>query len=118
MTILAVSVATPPDWQVGVVTDVAFAGATRWQTHPVRMSHFWTLMNDEFGADYAATLARDHVLGSLGGRTVNEALEQGEPPRAVWDALCDDMDVPAERRLGRNTRVARGAQGGQLGGKP
>lgn len=80
------------------------------------MSHFWTLMNDEFGADYAATLARDHVLGALDGRTVLEALEQGEPPREVWEALCDDMDVPPARRLGRNTRVARGAQGGQLGG--
>ncbi|MDV3221106.1 MAG: DUF3046 domain-containing protein [Intrasporangium sp.] len=82
------------------------------------MSHFWMLMNDEFGEEYASSLARDHVLGTLGGHTVLEALEQGEPPRAVWEALCDDMDVPAERRLGRSARVARGAQGGQLGGKP
>ena len=82
------------------------------------MSHFWTLMNDEFGEAYAGSLARDHVLGALGGRTVLEALEQGEPPRAVWEALCDDMDVPPERRLGRSVRVARGAQGSQPEGKP
>lgn len=82
------------------------------------MSHFWTLMNDEFGEAAAGTLARDHVLGTLGGRTVIEALDQGEPPRSVWEALCEDMDVPPQRRLGRNTRVARGAQGGQLGGRP
>ena len=84
----------------------------------MRISQFWTLMHDEFGETYAPTLARDHVLGVLGGRSVTQALEAGMHPRLVWLALCDDMDVPSERRLGRSARVARGAQGGQLGGKP
>ena len=83
----------------------------------MRMSHFWTLMDDEFGPAYAGSLARDHVLG---------ALQHAPPcrpsptawPREVWEALCDDMDVPPERRLGRDDRVARGAQGGQAGGAP
>jgi hypothetical protein len=78
------------------------------------MSHFWTLMEDEFGEGYARSLARDHVLGALGNRTVLQALADGDPPRRVWEALCDDLDVPAERRLGRDTRVARGAEGGQV----
>lgn len=73
----------------------------------MRLSHFWTLMNDEFGPTYAGTLARDHVLGSLGNRTVQQALEDGEPPRAVWLALCDDMDVPESRRLGVDRKPAR-----------
>ncbi|HSU75403.1 MAG TPA: DUF3046 domain-containing protein [Terrabacter sp.] len=81
----------------------------------MRISHFWTLMDDEFGAAYAGSLARDHVLGALGNRTVVQALADGEPPRAVWEAICVDMDVPQERRLGRDMRVARGAQGGQAG---
>ncbi|MEW1955908.1 DUF3046 domain-containing protein [Terrabacter sp. NPDC080008] len=81
----------------------------------MRISHFWTLMDDEFGAAYAGSLARDHVLGALGNRTVVQALADGEPPREVWEAICVDMDVPPERRLGRDTRVARGAQGGQAG---
>jgi len=81
----------------------------------VRISHFWTLMDDEFGAAYAGSLARDHVLGALGNRTVVQALADGEAPRAVWEALCTDMDVPPEHRLGRDARVARGAQGGQGG---
>src|SRR5690242_3948940 len=84
-----------------------------WQTAVVRISHFWTLMDDEFGAAYAGSLARDHVLGALGNRTVVQALADGEPPRAVWEAICIVMDVPPERRLGRDARVARGAQGGQ-----
>jgi hypothetical protein len=81
----------------------------------VRLSHFWSLMNDEFGESYAGSLARDHVIGALGNRTVVQALDDGEAPRAVWEALCVDMDVPPVRRLGRDVRVARGAQGGQVG---
>ena len=73
----------------------------------MRLSHFWTLMNDEFGESYAGTLARDHVIGALGQRTAAQALEQGESPRAVWLALCDDMDVPESRRLGVDHRAKR-----------
>jgi hypothetical protein len=79
------------------------------------MSHFWTLMNDEFGQAYAGSLARDHVLGALDNRTILEALEAGVPPREVWEAVCEDMDVPPAHRLGRDTRVARGAPGAQPG---
>jgi hypothetical protein len=85
------------------------------QETPVRMSHFWTLMDDEFGQAYAGSLARDHVLGALGDRTALQSIADGVPPRDVWEALCDDMDVPPERRLGRDDRVARGAQGGSAG---
>ena len=74
----------------------------------MRISHFWTLMNDEFGETYAPTLARDHVLGVLGGRSVAQALDDGMHPRLVWLALCDDMDVPQERRLGRDDPARHG----------
>jgi hypothetical protein len=70
----------------------------------VRLSQFWTLMNDEFGEAYAGTLARAHVLHALGDRTALEALEAGEPPRTVWIALCEDMDVPESRRLGKDVK--------------
>lgn len=68
------------------------------------------LMDDEFGPAYASTLARDHVLGALGGATAQQAIEAGEPPRAVWAALCDDFDVPESRRLGKPDRAAPGAR--------
>lgn len=71
------------------------------------MSHFWTLMNDEFGESYAGSLARDHVIGALGNRTALRALEDGESPRTVWLALCDDMDVPESRRLGVEHRARK-----------
>jgi len=74
------------------------------ETRGMRMSDFWRLMEDEFGAAYAHSLARDHVLGSLGNRTPLEALEAGTKPREAWLALCVDMDVPLERRLGKELR--------------
>lgn len=73
----------------------------------MRLSHFWTLMNDEFGESYAGSLARDHVIGALGNRTALEALEAGESPRTIWVALCDDMDVPQSRRLGVDHRAKK-----------
>ena len=66
------------------------------------LSEFWTLMRDEFGDGTAQALARSHVLGSLGDRTAQEALEAGIPPREVWLALVRDLDVPEERWLGRD----------------
>ncbi|MDN5767188.1 MAG: DUF3046 domain-containing protein [Humibacillus sp.] len=78
----------------------------------MRLSHFWMLMNDEFGSAYANSLARDHVLGALGNRTASQALNDGERPRDVWTALCDDMDVPLSRRLGADDRAAPGAAAG------
>lgn len=73
----------------------------------MRHSEFWTLVEDEFGPAYGRTLVRDHVVGGLGHRTAQRALDAGEHPRAVWFALCDEMEVPAERRWGRDEPARR-----------
>jgi hypothetical protein len=75
----------------------------------VRHSEFWRLMDEEFGAGYARTVARDQVVAALGGRTAEQALSAHVPPRDVWVALCDAMDVPESRRWGRqpNLRAPR-----------
>ena len=65
---------------------------------PVRLTHFRRLMDDEFGAVRAGSIARDHVFGALGGRTVEQALEDGEEPRDVWRAVCEAVDAPASER--------------------
>lgn len=57
-------------------------------------------MTEEFGPGYAASLARDHALSALGSRTAAEALEAGFAPREVWLALCEEMEVPPQRRHG------------------
>jgi len=76
----------------------------------VRHSEFWQLLEDEFGAAYARTVARDVVVDVLGGRTAEQALAAGARPREVWVALCDAMEVPAERRWGRDPKDRRRAR--------
>lgn len=79
----------------------------RWHHGPVRLSQFWQLMDDEFGPGYARVLADRQALAGVGGRTASEALSEGVGPRAVWQAMCDVMDVPQSRRLGVDHRPRR-----------
>lgn len=55
-------------------------------------------MAEEFGAARAETLAKDHVLSGLGGRTVEQALEAGTPAKEIWQQVCAEFEIPAERR--------------------
>ena len=73
----------------------------------MRHSDFWRLVDDEFGPGYGRTLVRDHVVGGLGHRTPEQALAAGEQPRTEWLALCEAMDVPRERWLGRQDQPRR-----------
>ena len=73
----------------------------------MRHSHFWDLMDEEFGPSYARTLAHDLVVDSLGDRTAEQALAAGHTPRAVWEAVCVAMQVPLERRWGVAERARR-----------
>jgi hypothetical protein len=70
----------------------------------VRISDFWRLMDDEFGAGYSRVLSNTLVLAGVGGRTADQALSAGVPPKQVWLALCEVQDVPPERRLGRDVK--------------
>ncbi|HMT33275.1 MAG TPA: DUF3046 domain-containing protein [Dermatophilaceae bacterium] len=70
----------------------------------MRHSELWTRLRDEFGPTYAVTLAQDHYVTALGNRTAQEALADGIPPRQIWEALCEDLGVPTERRLGREPK--------------
>ncbi|WP_211879067.1 DUF3046 domain-containing protein [Pseudarthrobacter albicanus] len=70
----------------------------------MRISDFWRLMDDEFGAGYSRVVASSLVLAGVGDRTAEQALGAGVPPRQVWLALCDVQDVPPERRLGRDVK--------------
>ena len=55
-------------------------------------------MREQFGDAYAESVAKDYVLGALGGRTVERALADGEEPKVVWQAVCEDFDVPERLR--------------------
>ncbi len=64
---------------------------------------FWQLMDDEFGAGYARSVATDQALSALGGQSADQALAAGHVPREVWQAVCEAMDVPPARRWGQET---------------
>jgi hypothetical protein len=64
----------------------------------VRLTDFWQRMEQHLGPAYAASWARDQVLGTLGGRTVQDALDSGEDPKIVWRAVCDALELPARER--------------------
>ena len=64
----------------------------------MRLSEFWTRMEGHFGAGYARSVARDHVIAGLGGRTVDQALEAGESAKQVWRAVCEEFELPARVR--------------------
>lgn len=61
-------------------------------------------MDDEFGSGYSRVLAGGLVMAQLGGRTAVEALKSGIDPKAVWLAICEVQDIPAERRWGRDIK--------------
>jgi hypothetical protein len=77
----------------------------------VRHSVFWQLMEEEFGVGYARSVAQDQAISALDGRTAQQALDAGEAPRTVWLAVCDAMQVPPARRLGRDLPPARPGSG-------
>lgn len=55
-------------------------------------------MEAKFGQSYARSYAADQVLAQLGGRTVDQALDQGEDAKHVWRAVCDATAAPASER--------------------
>jgi hypothetical protein len=55
-------------------------------------------MGRQFGPAYAESVADDHVLSGLGGRTVTQALAEGSDVKVVWQAVCEEFEVPAQLR--------------------
>ena len=64
----------------------------------MRLTEFWRRMKAEFGEAYAESFARDYVIAELDGRTVQQALDEGESAKDVWRAVCVAMQLPAEKR--------------------
>jgi DUF3046 family protein len=64
----------------------------------VRLTEFWARMEQALGSGYARSWAELHVLASLGGRTVSEALAAGESPKSVWRAVWAELELPPRDR--------------------
>jgi hypothetical protein len=55
-------------------------------------------MESALGPAYARAWADQFVIGELGERTAQEALDAGEPPKAVWAAVWRTLELPASDR--------------------
>jgi hypothetical protein len=64
----------------------------------MRLTLFWERMNAQFGAGYADSLAKDYVFANLGGRTITQALAEGQDAKTIWRAVCETFQVPERLR--------------------
>jgi hypothetical protein len=64
---------------------------------PMRLTDFWQRMRVAFGP-HAESLAENHVFSQLDGRTIRQALADGEQPKNIWRGVCEGLEVPAHQR--------------------
>ena len=71
-----------------------------WEEIDMRLTDFWSRLDEVFGPAYARSIAADQVLAQLGGRTIAQALAAGERTAVVWRAVCAAYPdrVPARLR--------------------
>jgi hypothetical protein len=50
------------------------------------------------GPAYARVWAEQQVLSDLDGRTVEQALSAGEPPKRVWRSVAEALSLPESQR--------------------
>lgn len=64
----------------------------------MRHTEFWARLEAAVGPTYARSWAAQVVMGALGGRTADEALAAGVPPKQVWAAVWETLELPASER--------------------
>lgn len=65
----------------------------------MRHTEFWQRMEEALESPaYARFWAEQQVISELGGRTAQQALDAGEPPRSVWRAVWAHLGLPARLR--------------------
>ena len=53
----------------------------------MRLTDFWSRLEQTFGAGYASSFAADHVLTELDSRTIDQALADGLEAATIWRAV-------------------------------
>ena len=64
----------------------------------MRLTEFWERMDHHLGPAYARTWAETQVVQELNGRTVVEALADGETAKVVWRAVWAHLNLPPSER--------------------
>lgn len=64
----------------------------------MRLTDFWERMEQALGPTSARSWAHAHVLAELGGRTVDESIDDGIETVAIWRAVHRELALhPRER---------------------
>ncbi len=64
----------------------------------MRITDFWTRMEDHFGVSYAHSWAKDFALAELGGRTCLQAIADGIETVDIWRAVWTHERMPLSER--------------------
>ena len=64
----------------------------------MRHTEFWERLEHALGPAYARSWADLFVIGELGGRTTSQALDAGVPPKEVWRAVWQVLELPPSER--------------------
>ncbi|HET6939952.1 MAG TPA: DUF3046 domain-containing protein [Nocardioides sp.] len=64
----------------------------------MRHTEFWSRMEEALGPTYHRAWASQFVMAELGGRTAQEALDAGVPPKQVWAAVWRALGLPASEK--------------------
>ena len=64
----------------------------------MRHTEFWARLEEALGPGYYRVWASQFVMAELGGRTAQEALGAGVPPKDVWAAVWRALELPARQR--------------------
>ena len=79
--------------------------AVRFRSHPavhyaepVKESELWLRMQQHLGEFYCRVWAAEFNLADLQGRTVLQALADGEPCKLIWRAVWAALELPARER--------------------
>lgn len=64
----------------------------------MRETEFWERMRTHLGDGYFRVWASQHNLGTLSGRTVDEAMTAGIDCKTIWRAVWEALDLPVRER--------------------
>ena len=66
----------------------------------MRLTDFWSRLEQAFGATYAHSIAADHSFADLGNRTIDRAIADGVDTATIWRAVVTAYPdrVPARLR--------------------
>lgn len=64
----------------------------------MRHTEFWERMERHLGSSYARVWAEQFVIAALDRRTAQQALDAGVPPKQVWRAVWEVLELPVSER--------------------